>query len=541
MKSIHLLRFKHPINLSLYLAIFLIYAWMARLPDLRLSVPEWIGGSAGIMILLTVNVFFSRLHPDDPAKNPPHSIGGSIGFIILVAAILRMMFLWRTPELSDDIYRYLFDGMTLLSGQNPFAAAPGDVMPTDPVMVDLILKINHADLPTIYPPAAQFVFAAGAFIGGIFGMKLVLVLLDLLTCIFMIKLLVALKRPVACAVLYAWHPLPVIEVAASGHIDAAALFFTFSAIFLLLTKKTIDVAQGNIQKHSSKAASLFPGQGVYGFAAGIFFVGAVLTKWVPLIFAPGLLLLSPPGKIKYFGYGFLIACGALCWMFRPEIVNCFYTLSVYVANWEFSGFAFRWLRGATGSGTIARAILAAAFIVSIIMIYVQYISPARRRNAIILKIPLNPPFSKGDLNSPLRQKKVGGAYHPIGIPDCDGKDIFKGLFATAMAFLFFTPTLHPWYGLYLAAFLPFAAGPAGIVFSWSIFLAYRVVILYALTGEWIENDIIAFLMVAGPAAASAAACFTNIFHRRYLPGALSSRHSGQRYGTTASSQSLHRE
>jgi hypothetical protein len=596
MKSIPLLRFRYPINLSLYLAIFLIYAWMARLPDLRLSVPEWIGGSAGIMILLTVNVFFSRLHPDDPAKNPPHSIGGSIGFIILVAAILRMMFLWRTPELSDDIYRYLFDGMTLLSGHNPFAAAPGDVMPTDPVMVGLILNINHADLPTIYPPAAQFVFAAGAFIGGIFGMKLILVFLDVLTCILIIKLLVALKRPAACAVLYAWHPLPVIEVAASGHVDAAALFFTFSAIFLLLTKKIPDGNQCHRPNQPSKAASLFPGQGVYGFAAGIFFVGAVLAKWVPLIWMPGMLLLASPEKRRFFVYGFLFSLMGLCWVFQPDIVNCFYTLSVYAANWEFSGFAFRWLRAATGSGAIARYILAAAFMITIAMIY----NRDHRQTAAALKIPLNPPLSKGDFKFPffqchihkdiiepdrvidiapplpMRERsgvrelifKVIKLFTPThgsrfprtsirgpaqalshrwggekrGWPSAYGHlDILKGLYFTFMAFLLLSPTLHPWYGLYLAAFLPFAAGPAGIVFSWSIFLAYRVVILYALTGEWIENDIIAFLMVAGPAAAFAASCFTNIFHRRYLSGALSSRHSGQRYGTTASSQSLHRE
>lgn len=72
---------------------------------------------------------------------------------------------------------------------------------------------------------------------------------------------------------------------------------------------------------------------------------------------------------------------------------------------------------------------------------------------------------------------------------------------SAMAFLFLTPTLHPWYVLYLTAFLPFAAGAAGIVFTWSIFLAYRVVILYGMTGQWIENDLIPLLIVIAPVGA----------------------------------------
>jgi hypothetical protein len=439
---------------------------MTWLPDLRLFVPEWVGISGGIVILLIMSVFFSRLNAND----------WSTGFIIVVAAILRMTFLWRSPELSDDMFRYVFDGMMLLSGHNPFAAAPGDVMPENPVMLNLIMKINHTDLPTIYPPAAQLVFAAGASIGGIFGMKLVLVLLDLLSCILIIKILAALNLPRNYGVLYAWHPLPVIEIAASGHVDAAAVFFTFSAIFLLLTKKTFDGAQGHTPNQPSKTASLFIGQGVYGFVAGIFFAATVLTKWIPLIWMPGMLLLASPEKRKFFVYGFLICFATLCWMFLPDMLNCFYTLAVYVANWEFSGFAFRWLRIATGSGTISRYILAAAFMITIAIIYNRY----HRQTAAALKIPLNPPLSKGDT------------------------DIFKELYAIAMAFLFFTPTLHPWYGLYLAALLPFAAGPAGIAFSWSIFLAYRVVILYGLTGEWVENDFIAFLIVSAPAIAFAA-------------------------------------
>jgi hypothetical protein len=64
-----------------------------------------------------------------------------------------------------------------------------------------------------------------------------------------------------------------------------------------------------------------------------------------------------------------------------------------------------------------------------------------------------------------------------------------------------TPTLHPWYALYLAALLPFAGGTAGLVLSWSVLLSYRVLILYAVTGKWMESDGIPLLVMAGPAAA----------------------------------------
>ncbi len=505
MKALHSIQFRRPLDIIFALTIFALYGWIAWLPDLRLAIPEWIGISAGIVMLLTL------------FTSDSNSKGWSEGFIILVAAVLRMMFLWRSPELSDDIFRYVLDGMMLLSGHNPFAAAPADLTTENPVILGLMMRINHAELPSIYPPAAQFVFAVGAFIGGIFGMKLFLVLLDLLTCILIIKILAALRLDRNFCVLYAWHPLPVIEIAASGHIDAAAVFFTCLTVFFLLGKKSFDQAQSPRPNQQSRILSLFSGQGFYGFIAGVFFAAAVLTKWIPLILMPGILLLASPEKRRYCVYGFLISFAVMCSIFWPDILNCFYTLSVYVANWEFSGFAFRWLRAFTGSGIIARAILATAFILSTAMIYFRYISPARRQNAIIVKIPLNPPLSKGDFNSSLRQKKVCGTYHPIGIPDCDGKDIFKGFYAIAMAFLLLTPTLHPWYGLILAAFLPFAAGPAGLVLSWSVFLAYRVLILYGLTGEWIESDKIPFLIAIAPAAALAATIINKFLKHRIYP------------------------
>ena len=71
-----------------------------------------------------------------------------------------------------------------------------------------------------------------------------------------------------------------------------------------------------------------------------------------------------------------------------------------------------------------------------------------------------------------------------------------------MAFLLLTPTLHPWYAIYLTAFLPFAAGSAGLTLSWSVFLAYRVLILYGTTGQWVENDVVPILIISAPAGAA---------------------------------------
>jgi hypothetical protein len=451
MKIKNFMRLTYLYNIFFPLLTFMLYLWMALLPDLRLSVPEWILISAIIMIILVLTVFTGQ----------SNQTSWSSGFIIAMAAIFRAMFLWRSPELSDDIYRYVFDGLMLLSGRNPYEAAPADMAAGDMSMAGLVHLINHADLPTIYPPAAQFVFAIGAYFGGIFGMKLTFVLLDIFTCLLMARLLAALGLPRNRVVLYAWHPLPIIEIGASGHMDTAAIFFTFMSFVFLLTVYPGILTNNLSVKKISKLLGSLKCSSIFIFFSGVFFAAAVLSKWFPLIFLPGLMGMIAPGRRRFAGYGFMLACVAIFAVFWPDVRNCFYTLSVYASNWEFSGFAFRCLRASTESGTVARAILSIGFVMTIFIIYRRSIKTA----------------TDGFL------------------------DIFKSFYFISMAFMFFTPTLHPWYGLYLVAFLPFAAGPAGLAFSWSVLLAYRVVILYSLTGQWIENDFVPFLIVSAPPAA----------------------------------------
>ncbi len=81
----------------------------------------------------------------------------------------------------------------------------------------------------------------------------------------------------------------------------------------------------------------------------------------------------------------------------------------------------------------------------------------------------------------------------------------------AFAYLVLTPTMHPWYALYMVVLLPFAAGSgglalpgltlSGLTLSWSVILVYRVLIPFRLTGFWIEDDMTAFMVVLAPAAA----------------------------------------
>jgi hypothetical protein len=437
--------------------ILFSYCLLALQPDLRLAVPEMIGVTAVIAALLAVVLFFGERHP----------MSWSPALILTTAAAARLLFLFRSPELSDDIYRYLWDGLTLLSGSNPYTAAPGFIQPATETLAGLQQLVNHSALVTIYPPAAQLVFAAGAlFGGGVVGIKLLLIILDLGSCVCIIRLLAAFRQPRWKAALYAWHPLPVLEVAASGHIDTAGIFFFLAALSLMI-RKTSPPEPKNLIPATTQAEPRrknFPRL----FLAGGAFSCAVMVKLLPLIFLPGVLLGLRRQRLPFL-LGASVGGAALLLPFLPDLTNAFTTLQTYATHWEFAGFTFRTLRQATGSGEISRMILAALFLAAA---GYRYSRLARKQDRILL------PGEHAALIAALQA--------------CS---------EVTFCFLLLTPTLHPWYALYLAALLPFAAGAARLVLCWSVFLGYQVLLPYTLLGQWQEDALTAALISLAPIAA----------------------------------------
>lgn len=423
-------------------------------PDLRLAVPEMVAATAVITMLLAAALCFGE----------KQRITWSPATILAIAAMARLFFLFRSPELSDDIYRYLWDGLTLLGKRNPYTAAPAAVQSTTGALVGLQRLVNHSGLVTIYPPAAQLVFAAGALLGGgVIGIKALLVLLDLGSCFLILRLLAAFRLPAWRGALYAWHPLPVIEVGASGHIDAAAIFFVLVTLCLIVCLPDVEQKKASTEADNSSVHRRNSIPRV--LMAGVAFACAVLVKLLPLVFLPGILLVLRRKRLPFL-IGTFIGGVSLTLPFLPDLRNAIGTLRTYAENWEFAGFTFRFLRQATGSGESARLILAIIFLGAAIYLYGRLAREQRRSS-----------FPAGD----------GVLFSAVMA--------FSGVM---ICFLLLTPTLHPWYALYLAVFLPFAAGPARLVFSWSVFLGYQVLIPYTLLGQWIEDDLAPVLITTAP-------------------------------------------
>ncbi len=153
----------------------------------------------------------------------PVLIGGAI--------LLRLWFLFTTPSLSGDIYRYIWDGRIVNAGFNPYLHVPADPLLRalrDPAQYGLIDKRDYA--VTIYPPVAESLFAVVTRVSGsVLAMKLAMTLLEGVAVWGIMRLLDRLKRPRGLLALYLLHPAPLWEIAGNGHVDAAMMAFSYGA------------------------------------------------------------------------------------------------------------------------------------------------------------------------------------------------------------------------------------------------------------------------------------------------------------------------
>jgi hypothetical protein len=151
--------------------------------------------------------------------------------VLIFAALFRLSILFSAPTLSDDIYRYVWDGRVQAAGINPYRYIPAD--PNLAALRDdaIYPKINRKDYAhTIYPPAAQmFFFIVTRVSASITGMKTAMVLAEAVTVWAIILLLNLLGLARDRILLYAWHPLVVWHFAGSGHLDALAIAFIMLA------------------------------------------------------------------------------------------------------------------------------------------------------------------------------------------------------------------------------------------------------------------------------------------------------------------------
>jgi hypothetical protein len=189
--------------------------------------------------------------------------------VLAGAALLRLTVVFFPPFLSNDMFRYIWDGWVQAAGINPYRYIPADAHLAFLRDATVFPNINRADYAhTIYPPAAQMIFLISSSIGRllamppVLAMKLAMLAFEGVGIWAMIRLLDYAALPRARILIYAWNPLPVWEFAGSGHVDAIAICFIALALLAVCAGRS--------------------GWGAAALAA------AVLTKFLPVILLPAL-------------------------------------------------------------------------------------------------------------------------------------------------------------------------------------------------------------------------------------------------------------
>jgi len=162
-----------------------------------------------------------------------------------IAIVLRLVFVGSIPNLSQDFYRFIWDGRMLVEGWNPYLYLPNDLISSGnaPVAEAQELWQGMGDLSashyTNYPPINQLCFAiAGLFagksiVGSVIVLRILIILADIGTLYFGKKLLERLGLPVHHIWLYILNPFIIMELTGNLHFEGVMIFFLVWSLYLL--------------------------------------------------------------------------------------------------------------------------------------------------------------------------------------------------------------------------------------------------------------------------------------------------------------------
>src|SRR5215469_4483263 len=201
-----------------------IFRWVARQQDVDGQMPEFIG------LLLLAGIFYAiGVFLVDRFR-----LGASALLVILASAVLfRVVLLPARSTLSDDVYRYQWDGRAQRARLNPYVVFP------NAEGLEWLQNPEHPEppgeeTPTMYPPLSEFAYR---LIETVPGYKRVSTILDLASAGLLMLLLAATNQPLARVLAYAWNPVVLTSFAMSGHFDSLAIVTFLAALFFLVTNR----------------------------------------------------------------------------------------------------------------------------------------------------------------------------------------------------------------------------------------------------------------------------------------------------------------
>jgi alpha-1,6-mannosyltransferase len=157
----------------------------------------------------------------------------------------RIIFIVAIPNLSQDFYRFIWDGILVNHGMEVYLHKPDDIVNDPhyyfPQMQELYKGMGSlsASHYTNYPPINQLCFSMAAFfvnkglLISVIVFKVIIIAADLGIYYFGKKLLQALKLPAKNIFYYFLNPLIIIELTGNLHFEGVMIFFLIWSLYLL--------------------------------------------------------------------------------------------------------------------------------------------------------------------------------------------------------------------------------------------------------------------------------------------------------------------
>ncbi|MFO7744071.1 MAG: glycosyltransferase ArnT-like protein [Psychroflexus sp.] len=360
--------------------------------------------------------------------------GIKLNYLIGLSFLFKLIFLFSIPELSQDFYRFIWDGMLNNQGVNPYLHLPKELVESNTIdkknlqglLFDEMGELSINNYST-YPPVAQLLYsisyylAGGNLLSNVVFLRLFNLLAEIGLVFYGLKILGKIDLPKRNILLFILNPLVILESTFSLHFEVVMLFFLALSLYYLYSSR------------------------VYISALGV--AAAVASKMLPLMFLPLIFpFMNKKGKLfnrnqilrfsKFVTVLLSAIVLAYSFFWDSEMLSKnFKTLSLYFTSFEFNAsfyYALRWvgfeLSGYNMIGVFGKLLL---LITTLVVLFLSF-----KKKSIDFKTLLS-----------------------------------YMLFASTVYYLFST-TVHPWY-IMLPLFLSiFTNYKYMLLWSWLVFLSY---------------------------------------------------------------------
>lgn len=301
----------------------------------------------------------------------------------------RIPFFFDLPQLSDDFYRFIWDGMLLNEGLNPIGRIPIEQHINnfkDVAFAEMLLSnMNSPGYASVYPTFHQvffgfaYFFAGNELLTGVNMMRAFIIIVELF--FFLAILLRGRNKEHVFIYAYLLNPLVIVEGIGNVHFEAVMLPFLALAL--------IDFAPKRFLRSS------------------VPFTSAVLVKLNPLVLAPMLVFKTMPKQRFYFIMSSLFMLFVFLGMMQPWTLFKDFDkgMGLYFGTFEFNGSVYYALREIIGALVGYNPI--------------AYLAPILAVITFILIITVSWKWRKAD--------------------------IFELSLVIFLIFFLLAPTVHPWY------------------------------------------------------------------------------------------------